>query len=115
MIKNTKIRRAFSLPGVYMIRNRETGKCYIGSASDVLDRLNNHRSNLYNHKHQSSELQSDYDRGHRFDFDVLYIEAAPRYGARIDREKLYRLEREYIEKYDSINSGYNTAPVSSAH
>lgn len=110
MPSNSKFIRSFDLAGVYMIRNKVKGKVYIGSSRDVISRLKDHENSLRKHKHPNKEMQSDYDAGNCFYYEYLFVQ--PIKDGRCIREKLYRLEREYIEKYNSIEKGYNSLPVS---
>lgn len=110
MPNNSKFIRSFDLAGVYLIRNKVKGKVYIGSSRDVMGRLKDHENALRKHKHPNKEMQSDYDSGNCFYYEYLFVQPV-KDGLKI-REKLYRLERKYIKEYNSIESGYNTLPVS---
>ena len=61
--------------GIYAIKNRVNGKCYVGSAVDLIKRFNSHRSQLRRGTHQSSILRSAWKKygEHSFDFSVLLI------------------------------------------
>lgn len=110
MPNNEKFFRSCDLAGVYLIRNKAKGKVYIGSSRDVISRIKGHETALRFHKHQNKEMQADYDAGNCFFYEFLYVQ--PIKDGRKIREKLYRLERDYIEKYNSIEKGYNSLPVS---
>ena len=49
--------------GVYLIRNTDNGKVYVGSSSNIETRLRTHFSNLKNNKHVNKGLQEDYNKG----------------------------------------------------
>jgi len=50
------------LGGVYTIRNRITGRAYVGSTGHIAKRWCAHRSQLRNGKHHNPGLQADWDR-----------------------------------------------------
>ncbi|HEX3580928.1 MAG TPA: GIY-YIG nuclease family protein [Thermoanaerobaculia bacterium] len=59
--------------GVLAIRNKTTGKSFIGSSTDVPARLNRHRASLQFGKHENRELQQDWNTlgADAFEFAVL--------------------------------------------
>ena len=90
--------------GIYIIRNIVNGKVYIGSAKHINKRIKEHdqymRRGWCNNK-----IQEDIDKGHTFTCEIL---------EKCDNMMFVELrnrEKYYVEKYDSLNSGYNTAPV----
>lgn len=87
--------------GVYWIRNRTTGKVYIGSSVDIASRIDDHIRLLTANKHHSLKLQSSWNKhgADAFDFDVVDV---------ISFASLLRTaEARYIAKYDSYVNGYN--------
>ena len=61
------------ITGVYAIRVRETGKCYVGSARDIVLRWAQHKSLLRRGKHYCTPLQEEWQRVSEggFEFTVL--------------------------------------------
>lgn len=57
--------------GVYALVNRTNGRMYIGSSKNFYNRIKVHKSSLCLDKHNSKELQSDYNAGHNIDFVIL--------------------------------------------
>ena len=72
-------------------------KYYIGFANDFNKRWHNHRSLLQRNAHHSTKLQDAYNKYGDFT-SVILLEAT---------DNLDVLEKEYIEKYDSKDNGYN--------
>lgn len=103
--------RVYDYAGVYMIENTINKKVYIGSSSNIEHRLQDHRHKLRKGVHTNKALQEDFNRHHTFRVHVLYVEAIPRYS-NIDRNKFYAIEWKFIEKYNAIESGYNSLPIS---
>jgi group I intron endonuclease len=80
---------------VYGAKCKTTGKYYVGSAKDVEERWNEHK----NAKFANALKQYGLD-----DFEWVIL-ATINYA---NRDELYKLEHEYILKYDNINNGYNS-------
>lgn len=93
--------------GVYGIHNKVNDRYYIGSTNNIY-----HRFCLYfrffndgcgiNRK-MYEDFSSDSDRDN---FEIIVFETFDNDTITID--ELRKAERRYIEKYDSINNGYNT-------
>ena len=79
-------------PGVYVIINKTKGKCYIGQADDLQNRLSVHQSRLAKGKHDIQEMQKDYTNGDVFISRIL---------ARTERTNSFveKYERRTIEQY----------------
>lgn len=87
--------------GVYRVRNRETGRCLIGSSRDVRARLNRHRMNLRTRTELIADLQADWDRygADSFEFEVLELLEPPdrdRYDPTDDLAALLELWEEAL-------------------
>lgn len=107
-----RIRQNFCISGVYSITNLTNGKIYVGSASNVIQRLKMHERCLMKGTHPNKEMQKDYDSGHKFQFDIMEIfNKNSSFSPTICRRDLYELESKYIQKYDCLNSGYNIHKV----
>ena len=87
--------------GIYIIRNLDNGKVYIGQSTDIAQRLRHHKRMLSKGEHPNSLMQRSYDAhdGH-FSFKVL---------EECTEDLLDERERFWIAYYDSMNRarGYN--------
>ncbi len=86
---------------IYGIQCLSTSKWYIGSCEDLKDRMQRHRYYLRHNNHHSIKLQRAYNKYGEDDFNVEIIQFL---NASDDR---FKIEEEYIKKYDSVNNGYN--------
>jgi group I intron endonuclease len=88
--------------GIYLIRNAENGKVYVGSSGDMRKRKNNHLSNLRGNRHHSTHLQSAFNKYGEdcFEFQVLEY---------CDVDSLDMKEQQWIITLESQNrdKGYN--------
>ena len=89
------------MTGIYKITNKINEMSYIGKSKDIMQRWSTHERALVKGTHHSTKLQEDFNQYggiEAFDFSVLEI-CAP--------SELNEKEKYYIEKFDSINNGYN--------
>lgn len=89
------------MTGIYKITNKINNKNYIGKSKDIMQRWATHERALVKGIHHSKKMQEDFDQHggiSAFDFSILEI-CAP--------SELSEKEKIYINKFDSINNGYN--------
>lgn len=87
--------------GIYIIRNLENNKVYIGQSTDVTERLRNHKRLLKKGSHPNTYLQRAFDsHSGRFSFKIL---------EECSEELLDKREVYWIDHYHSVdrNFGYN--------
>ena len=86
--------------GIYMIKNTENGKVYIGSSKNVCRRWNNHMSELFQRIHKNYKLQDDFDKYgiEKFTFSVLEVVKS--------YKNLLRIEQNHLDLID-VESNYN--------
>lgn len=89
--------------GIYAITDTETGKRYIGSSKNVRKRLRLHLTMAAKLK-EPPKLQALFNSCAPIKFEV--IEKIPD-GSTL--EYVYDRERYYIQHYDCIDNGYNSA------
>ena len=85
--------------GIYKITNLKNGKVYIGQSKNIFERKLQHFTALHTHWHENTQMQKDWNKdSHGFRWDV--VEYCP-------LNKLNEREKFWIDKYDSIDKGYN--------
>ena len=96
------------MKGIYKITNKVNGKVYIGESYDLEHRWMKHIEDLSNNRHSNIKLQSDWNKYglKNFNFET---EKVIKDNISIYLVELILLiyEYMYINKYDSINNGYN--------
>ena len=85
---------------VYGIRNTQNQKSYIGGSLSVGVRLRYHLRHLRENTHFNPKLQNAWNKYGEscFVFEILEVS---------DRDRIRTLESDYIQKFDSVDSGYN--------
>jgi len=82
---------------IYKIINTVTNKCYIGSTSNLKQRISQHFSNLNKNKHPNVHLQRSYNLHGKDCFETIILANCP-------IEYQFKLEQWFI---DNINPEYN--------
>ena len=90
--------------GVYAIHNKKNGKYYIGSSINVFKRMKQQKRAIKSYGLNSKILGDMFTK--KFDLEFLVIETFD--DETITEHQLRKAEWDYIKKYDSIQSGYNT-------
>ena len=88
--------------GIYKITNTKTGESYIGKSVNIEQRIKQHKNELRKGTHHNTDLQSDYNRGAGFTFEII--------KRVIDANELDAEERAEIARYDTFHHGYNQSP-----
>lgn len=86
--------------GIYLIKNKITGKVYVGQSKNVKSRLFVHKSNLKLNKHYNHHLQSSVNKYGIESFVFKEIESCK-------VEELNKREIFWIQKLNSFKNGYN--------
>lgn len=93
-------------PGVYVITNTMNGKVYVGSATSLYGRMNNHRVGLRKNAHDNRHLQAAWNKygEDAFTFEVI---------VNCIVSLIVQLEQEWIDKLKAADSryGYNMCKV----
>lgn len=90
---------------IYQIENLTNHKSYIGQTNNIERRKKEHFSALRGKRHENKHLQAAWDKYGEQEFHFRFWQFD-----NITQEELNKLECEYIEKYDSLNNGYNLVP-----
>lgn len=94
--------------GIYLIRNNENGKCYVGQSIYLQKRLLTHvNPKTWNKvKNKMIIYQAFLKYGiDNFEFEILYTNEGTDYGN--IKPILDELEKKYISEYNSKENGYN--------
>ena len=92
----------YSAIGIYVCRNKENGKCYVGQSQVAIGtRKIHHLTHLRRNIHYNRQWQEDFNNygENAFEWDVL--EEVD------DKEKLDEREIYWIKKLNSVENGYN--------
>lgn len=90
--------------GIYQIKNKKNGKCYIGSGVNIANRWSVHKVQLKKKTHHSSKLQRAWNKYEAKNFQFKLIELCSKLN-------LIKREQHYIDKFDSYHNGYNVQPI----
>lgn len=90
---------------VYCIENVISHKKYIGCSMNLKNRIKSHIYSLREQRHNSNKMQIDYNNGDYFNIEILY-------KSNVEDEHYRKIdirikERQYIEKYKTVENGYN--------
>jgi len=94
--------------GIYLIRNKENGKCYIGQSIYLRKRLLTHVNPKTWNKAKDKMIiyQAILEIGvEKFEFEILYTNDSTDYGN--VKPILDELEKKYIKEFNSKENGYN--------
>ena len=88
--------------GIYCIKNKISGKVYIGSSNNIERRFRRHRTELNTKTHSNKYLERAYEKYGKDNFEFIILEEC-------NLQELVQREILYIKKYDSLNTlkGYN--------
>nr|YP_002601067.1 putative site-specific DNA endonuclease [Monomastix sp. OKE-1]ACK36926.1 putative site-specific DNA endonuclease [Monomastix sp. OKE-1] len=108
--KDNPVLKTFSLsslpvfPGIYSIKNTQTGFIYIGQSKNIIQRLRAHRSMLERETHQNKKMTEDCKIYGIHSFEVSILLEGIEYES---NDLRLSLEKEYIKKFP-IEKLYNT-------
>ena len=99
----------WTFAGIYKITNTINGKCYIGQAIDVRDRLMVHANNRHDRK---LVIYKAFDKYGVNNFEARILLIINTFGKTKDeiKKELNYHECFYIDLYDSYKNGYNMTP-----
>lgn len=99
------------ISGIYLIKNLQNNKVYVGSAVNVSRRWKEHKKDLVKRKHHSCLLQRAWDKygEQNFKFEILEEVSNP--------EHLLAYEQVYLDYYKSYedDKGYNICKTAGSH
>ena len=83
-----------------MIKNNINDKLYVGQSINIENRWTHHKSELNNNKHINDYLQNAWNKYGEDNFSFIVIEECKE--SELNEKEIY-----YINKYNSMNNGYN--------
>ena len=83
-----------------MIKNNINDKSYVGQSINIENRWIHHKSELNNNKHINDYLQNAWNKYGEDNFSFIVIEECKE--SELNEKEIY-----YINKYNSMNNGYN--------
>ncbi|MCX6059455.1 MAG: GIY-YIG nuclease family protein [Chloroflexi bacterium] len=94
------------ISGIYQIKCTSNGKFYIGSAIDMHDRCEHHRSSLRWKNHINSHLQCAWDKYGENNFEFAVLEP-------VEKSRLLKAEQEWLDKTRCFEReiGFNICPT----
>ena len=99
------------LSGIYMIKNTQSNKVYIGSSININNRIKRHYYELKKGVHSNKHLLKSFIKYGEDYFEVHVLEKYEK----IIHDDLLKVEIDYINKFDSYNNGYNQMIDVSSH
>lgn len=93
------------LPGIYTIKNRVTGKMYVGSSMNPKKRVSFHLYSLKKGDHHSAKLQNSWNKHGSEVFECNIAESIEYEGK--ETIDIFAREQFWIDHHDSIANGYN--------
>ena len=91
-----------NIKGIYIIKNIENNRVYVGETLDVVRRWTEHLQKLQDGKHNNKELQKDfniYGKGALEFYVEIFIDKSVNYNQTYIKILLLLLERKTINKY----------------
>lgn len=95
--------------GIYLIKNKENEKIYVGASTRLKIRLRNHKNHLRKRKHCNKLLQEDYNKYglNAFEFEVL-----EEHPPDVDIRVLEKIESEKIKHFFAEGKVFYNTPKS---
>lgn len=95
----------YSASGIYQIKNKATGKVYVGSAVHVCRRWALHKRQLRKGAHHSAKLQNAWNKYGEASFELTMLEVVQ------DLSRLCEREQYWIDLLQSARDGMNMSPT----
>lgn len=98
------------ISGVYGIKNLINNRVYIGSSTNIKQRLQHHYGLLFNKNHKNYKIQGDYDNYKNENFEFWILEIADN-EYKCNDTWLHITEQKYIDISNAFVDGYNIHPI----
>lgn len=86
--------------GIYKIEHISTGKMYIGSAVNIRNRWNQHKSELRKNVHNNAKLQNAWNKYGEESFEFKVLEYC-------EKEELLKQEQQALDTNNCVKEGFN--------
>lgn len=103
--KTNKNKKSSRNPGVFKLINKRSGEIFVGHSKNINQGIRKHLTELQNNRHRNKELQNDFNKGDKFDSEIL--EEFSYY----DIKELHKSTNYWITKENSYKRGYNRSPA----
>lgn len=94
--------------GIYLFKNKVNGKCYIGQAIKLKQRIRAHWNNCSNPRYENIVFYKAIAKYGWENFEFSILESFRDALSGRTKYNLDQLEIKYIREYDSYNNGYNS-------
>lgn len=88
----------YKRPGVYIHKNLDNGKCYVGQSHDIFKRVKQELDGQANNSGCKALYQA-YQNGYSFEIILIFKKKG--------YPNLHKMERAFINLHDSVRKGYN--------
>ena len=92
--------------GIYQIKNKETGRVYIGASTKIPSRWTGHRRDLRRGQHHSKDMQQDYDTHglESFEFEIIQEHPCDTEFSLLEKIETREIELRLAEGQDLYNT-----------
>jgi group I intron endonuclease len=95
--------------GIYYIKHKPSGACYVGQSQDINSRWNAHRNHLERGEHHSQKLQKCWYEDGENSFEFIIVDIVPNGLNHLEIQRwLIRREKEEYEKLKQLGLAFNT-------
>jgi len=102
---NNDAKKNFHNGRIYLIRNFNNDKIFVGSTTqNLVKNFAYHKNNVIEHRYMNRQLYQDMEK---YGIETYYIELHEMFPCK-SLEELQKREREVIRQFDTFKKGYNT-------
>ena len=94
--------------GIYLIKNKINGKCYIGQSIKLQKRIKAHFNNYNYERYSHIILYKAFKKYGIENFELIILKVFRDALSGYTKQQLDFWEKHYIKQYDTYNNGYNS-------